>query len=306
MDHPQKATITEVGPRDGLQNESIFVPTHEKIQFINSLIESGLQRIEFGSFVSLKKIPQLKDSHEVFKGIHKPPHVALSALVPNEEGMKLALSLGVSHIAVFTAASDTFNQHNIHCSIEESIVRFKPVFQLAKEHGIYVKAYLSCAFACPYEGPIPEEKVVKLANILQDMGSDEISLADTIGVATANKVESLLSKTLKFIAKEKVSLHFHDTYGQALANILCALQMGISHFDTATAGLGGCPYAKGATGNVATEDVLYLLEGMGIKTGVSLDKIIHAGNTLCQSQQLKNESRVAKAILGLQSQNKEI
>ncbi|MCW8397811.1 hydroxymethylglutaryl-CoA lyase [Legionella sp. PATHC038] len=297
MDYPQNVTIIEVGPRDGLQNESSFVSSKHKIELINLLSESGLQYIEVTSFVSAKAIPQLADHNEVFRAINKTPFIHYSALVPNEQGMLKALEAGVKEIAVFTAASEQFNQRNINCSIAESISRFKPVLALAKENNIRVRGYISCVLGCPYEGNVAPEKVAEVTQKLIDLGVDEISLGDTIGVGTPHQTHLLLEQVLKLLPLDQLAMHFHDTYGQAIANIYTSLQHGVHRFDSSVAGLGGCPYARGASGNVATEDVLYLMHGLGINTGVDIFKIVTAGDAICKILGRKNQSKVANAML---------
>lgn len=292
--------LLEVGPRDGLQNESNFVPTKHKIEFINLLSQTGLQQIEATSFVSPKAIPQLADSEMVFRDIQKPENVHFSALIPNENRMHQALQAGIKHIAIFTAASESFNQRNIHCSIAESIARFEPVMHLAKAHNIWVRAYISCALGCPYEGKIPPKQVLAVAHQLLTLGVDEIDLGDTIGVGTPKQTQDLIDTLKQDIPMHLLAMHFHDTYGQAVANIHQALQSGIRRFDSAVAGLGGCPYARGASGNVATEDVLYLMHGLGIETGIDIFKIVAAGDMICKILGRKNQSKVANALLANQ------
>lgn len=291
-------TLIEVGPRDGLQNESQWVPTETKVAWINQLSESGLKEIEVTSFVSHKAIPQLADCTSVYTQIQKHDDTHYSALVPNEQGMNSALSAGVKKIAIFTAASNTFNQHNINCSIEESLRRCEPVIKTAKANAIKVRAYISCALGCPYEGRITPQNVLEIAEKLIAFHVDEISLGDTIGVGTPKQTRELLNTICSTIPKEiAIALHCHDTYGQAIANIYSALEAGITRFDTSTAGLGGCPYALGATGNVATEDVLYLMHGLGLETGIDIYKIIEAGDMMCRVLGRKNHSKVANALL---------
>ncbi|WP_454785908.1 hydroxymethylglutaryl-CoA lyase [Legionella sp. WA2024007413] len=297
MDYPQNVTIIEVGPRDGLQNESSFVSSKHKIELINLLSKSGLQYIEVTSFVSAKAIPQLADHNEVFRAVEKVSSLHYSALVPNEQGMLKALEAGVKEIAVFTAASEQFNQRNINCSIEESIIRFKPVLALAKENNIRVRGYISCVLGCPYEGSVAPQKVVEVTKRLLDLDVDEISLGDTIGVGTPHQTHLLLDHVLKIVPLHQLAMHFHDTYGQAIANIYSSLQHGVHRFDSSVAGLGGCPYARGASGNVATEDVLYLMHGLGINTGVDIFKIVTAGDMICKILGRKNQSKVANAML---------
>ncbi|OGV49765.1 MAG: hydroxymethylglutaryl-CoA lyase [Legionellales bacterium RIFCSPHIGHO2_12_FULL_42_9] len=295
--YPKNVTIVEVGPRDGLQNEPTFVSSDTKIDFINQLSATGLKRIEVTSFVSVKSIPKLSDCSTVFSQITKPSHVRFSALIPNEQGMHNALEAGVREIAVFTAASETFNQRNIHCSIAESISRFIPVIAMAKQHDIFVRGYISCVLGCPYEGEVSPLKVAKISQQLLNLGVNEISLGDTIGVGTPKQTAALLHPILKVIPVDQVALHFHDTYGQAIANIYAALECGVSCFDSSVAGLGGCPYAKGASGNVATEDVLYLLHGLGITTGIDLYKIVRIGDMISKKLGRQNQSKVANALL---------
>lgn len=297
MNYPQKVTIVEVGPRDGLQNESTFVPTETKVELINSLNESGLENIEVTSFVSAKAIPQLADNEAVFTSINKLASIHYSALVPNERGMLKALEVGVKEIAVFTAASETFNQRNINCSIAESIARFEPVFALAKTHKIKVRAYISCALGCPYEGNISPQQVASVARQLLAFNIDDLCLGDTIGVGTPKQTKAVIDEILELLPISQLGMHFHDTYGQAVANIFTSLECGVSRFDSSVAGLGGCPYARGATGNVATEDVLYLMHGLGIETGVDIFKIVAAGDMICKALGKKNQSKVANALL---------
>lgn len=297
MSYPLQVIISEVSPRDGLQNEGFFVPTEAKIAFINSLSDAGLSEIEVTSFVSAKAIPQLADGSDVFKDINKPPHIRYSALVPNERGMQKAIEAGVTHIALFTAASEQFNQRNINCSIEESMERARAVVALAKQHQIQIRAYISCVLGCPYEGYISPKQVVSVLEQLQALDIQEFSFGDTIGVGTVKQTRLLLDALLKKMPIEQIVMHFHDTYGQAIANIHASLEYGIYHFDSSVAGLGGCPYARGASGNVATEDVLYLMHGLGIHTGVDIYKLVDAGHKMCKLLGRKNQSKVANALL---------
>ncbi|WP_182015884.1 hydroxymethylglutaryl-CoA lyase [Vibrio alginolyticus] len=292
---PAKVNIVEVGARDGLQNETA-VTLVDKIRLINQLSSSGLKHIEAGSFVSPRWVPQMADSDQVFAGISKKPEVVYSALTPNLAGLERALESGVKRIAVFGSASETFSQKNINCSITESLARFEPVIELANQHNIPVRGYLSCTMVCPYEGVIKPEQTTKVANTLFDMGCYEISLGDTVGKATPNRVIAMLDSLLTLLPKDALAVHFHDTYGQALANIYQALLKGINTIDSAVAGLGGCPYAKGASGNVATEDVLYLCEQLGIETGVDLSVINEAGWQICRALGKSPASRVALAL----------
>jgi isopropylmalate/homocitrate/citramalate synthase len=276
VNYPERVKLVEVGPRDGLQNEAAMIPTAVKVELIDRLADAGVQTIETTSFVSPKWIPQLADAAEVYQSIHRRPGTAYTVLVPNVTGLKRALKVGVEEIAVFTAASETFNRKNINVSIEESIERFVPVLELAKSQGLRVRGYVSCALGCPYEGPIAPEKVASVARELVQLGCYEISLGDTIGVGTPLQAQRMASMVMQATEPAKLAVHFHDTRGQALANILACLQLGIATVDASVAGLGGCPYARGARGNVASEDLLYMLHGMGIETGVDLDKLVDA------------------------------
>jgi hydroxymethylglutaryl-CoA lyase len=286
----------EVGPRDGLQNEKTIISAETKIAFINLLSETGLSVIEAASFVSPKWVPALADGKAVFQGIKKYPGVNYPVLVPNKQGFESALSVGVKEIAVFTTASEMFSQKNTNCSVKESVLRLNEVMQLAKKHNIRVRGYVSCVLGCPYEGDVSFEKTAALAQALIDMGCYEVSLGDTIGVGTAFKTKQLIETVAKRVPMEKLAVHFHDTYGQAIANIYAALSLGISTVDSSVAGLGGCPYAKGASGNVATEDVLYQLNGLGIETGVDLKKLIQAGQYITQQIGRDTQSKVSKAM----------
>lgn len=275
---PKSVKIVEVGPRDGLQNEKSVIAAPDKIKFIDLLSDTGLKTIEATSFVSPKWIPQLADADEVYKGIRKKTGVSYPVLVPNEKGMERALAAGVREIAVFTAASESFNQKNINATIAESIERFKPVMAMAAQHSIKVRGYVSTVIGCPYEGAIKPEAVARVAKDLAAIGCYEISLGDTIGVSTPVKAQAMLKAAAAEVPMERLAVHFHDTYGQALANIHACLELGVAVVDASTSGLGGCPYAKGATGNVATEDVLFMLTGMGIETGVDMTKLLAAGS----------------------------
>ena len=297
MNNPRHVTIVEVGPRDGLQNEPSFVATSTKVALINLLSHSGLQHIEVTSFVSAKAIPQLADNENVFSAIDKPTGVHFSALVPNEHGMHKALDVGLKNIAVFTAASEVFNQRNINCSIAESIERVTPVIALARANKIHVRAYISCVLGCPYEGAISPQQVTQVARQLIHLGVDEISLGDTIGVGTPKQTKELITAITTYLPLSNLAMHFHDTYGQAIANIYAALECGVTRFDSSVAGLGGCPYARGASGNVSTEDVLYLLHGLGMDTGIDIYKIVAAGDMICKALGRKNQSKVANALL---------
>lgn len=296
MEYPKKVRIVEVGPRDGLQNEKSTVSVEDKIAFIDMLSDSGLTHIEAGAFVSPKWVPQMADSDKVLAGIRQKPGNVYPVLVPNEKGMAAAVAAGAKEIAVFAAASESFSQKNINCTIEESLERFRPVMEEAKKHGIKVRGYVSCVLGCPYEGEIAPEAVAKVAKALFDMGCYEISLGDTIGTGTPVKTRAMLEAVLKDVPAENLAVHFHDTYGQALANILVALEEGIAVVDSAAGGLGGCPYAKGATGNVATEDVLYMLKGMGIETGVDLEKVAAAGRFIAGAAGRQVVSKVGQVL----------
>jgi hydroxymethylglutaryl-CoA lyase len=297
MIFPDAVKIVEVGPRDGLQNESQIIPTAIKIDFINRLSETGLSVIEATSFVSPKWIPQLADHSEVFQSIKKNSAVSYPVLVPNIEGMMDALESGVKEIAVFTAPSEAFCQKNIHCSVRESLAKIAEVLTLAKKHHVRVRGYLSCVLGCPYEGAISPVAVTDIADKLIRLGCYEISLGDTIGVGTPTSTQTLLATLLKKLPADQLAVHFHDTYGQALVNIYVALSQGINVVDSSVSGLGGCPYAKGATGNVATEDVVYLLQGMNIKTGIDLNKLIKTGRFIMQQLNKPSKSRVNLASL---------
>lgn len=276
---PTSVRIVEVGPRDGLQNEKAQVPTASKIEYIQLLAASGLPVVEATSFVSPRAIPQLSDASEVMTQLHRLPATEYPVLVPNLRGMERALAAGVNSIAVFTAASESFTKRNIHATIAESLANFRPVVMLAQQAGIPVRGYISTVFGCPYEGAVAPQQVLRVANALLEMGVHELSLGDTIGVATPNQVVDVLALLLsEGIAVERLGVHFHDTRGTALANVLVALQMGVSTIDSSAGGLGGCPYAPGAAGNLATEDLLYMLHGMGISTGVSLEQVVAATN----------------------------
>ncbi|KAB0583901.1 hydroxymethylglutaryl-CoA lyase [Comamonas kerstersii] len=297
MPYPTRVKLVEVGPRDGLQNEKQPVPAATKIELVHRLQEAGSKEIEVTSFVSPKWVPQMADNAEVMNGITRLPGVRYSVLVPNMKGYEAAVLTRPDEIVVFGAASEAFSQKNINCSIAESIERFAPVVEAARAAGIYVRGAMSCTVGCPYEGDVSPERVEYLARLMKDIGVQHIGVADTIGVGTPIKVRKAMEATLKHFDINDVSGHFHDTYGQALANTLAAVSMGVWQFDTSVAGLGGCPYAKGATGNVATEDVVYMLHGMGIDTGLDLDKLIDAGVFISDALGRPTQSRVAKAIL---------
>ena len=302
MTIPKRVRIVEVGPRDGLQNEKKTVGTNTKIQLISQLASAGLTNIEAGSFVSPKWVPQMASSGEVFNIISNTlqtayPKISFSALTPNEIGMDRAIEHKVKEVAVFAAASESFSQKNINCSIKRSLERFYPVMAKAQSNNIRVRGYVSCVLGCPYEGNVDPVLVAEVTHRLLDMGCYEVSLGDTIGVGTPATTTTLLGELLGKFSADKLAIHMHDTYGQALANILISLQMGISVIDSAVAGLGGCPYAEGASGNVASEDLIYMLNGMGIEHGVNLDKLLIAGNTISTALNRANGSRVANARL---------
>ena len=294
---PTRVKLVEVGPRDGLQNEKQPVPAAVKIELVQRLQDAGLTEIEVTSFVSPKWVPQMGDNAEVMAGIVRKPGVRYSVLTPNMQGFEAAALSKPDEIVVFAAASEAFSQKNINCSIAESMERFRPVVQAALEQGIAVRGAISCAVGCPYEGAIAPERVALVARLMREIGVQHVGVADTIGVGTPLAVQRALEAALQHYSVDAVSGHFHDTYGMALANTLASLQMGIWQFDTSVAGLGGCPYAKGATGNVATEDVVYLLHGMGIATGVDLDRLIDAGQFISGFLQRKPQSRAATAVL---------
>ena len=296
MSFPTSVKIVEVGARDGLQNETKIVPTNVKVEFINQLSETGLSVIEATSFVSPKWIPQMGDHSEVFKAINKKENILYPVFVPNLRGLKDAVAAGVKEIAVFSTPSEKFCQRNVNCSVAESLTHIAEIIELAKQHQVHVRGYLSCVLGCPYEGEINPQSVADLAEKLVQMGCYEISFGDTIGVGTPGKTQILLSTILNKIPLEKVAVHFHDTYGQALVNIYVALELGIHVIDSSVSGLGGCPYAQGATGNVATEEVLYMLNGLGIKTGVDLEKILSVGRFITEFLDRDMQSKVNLAM----------
>jgi hydroxymethylglutaryl-CoA lyase len=297
MKYPSKVKIVDVGPRDGLQNEKAPVPAAVKIELVHRLQDAGLTEIEVTSFVSPKWVPQMADAAEVMAGITRKPGVRYSVLTPNMKGFEAAVLSKPDEVVVFAAASEAFSQRNINCSIAESIERFRPVAEAARANNIYVRGAISCAVGCPYEGEIAPERVAMVARLLKEIGVQHIGVADTIGVGTPVKVERAIEAALQHYSVNDISGHFHDTYGQALGNTLASLQMGIWQYDTSSAGLGGCPYAKGATGNVATEDVVYMLQGMGIETGIDLDKLIDAGKFISDYLERKPNSRASTALL---------
>jgi isopropylmalate/homocitrate/citramalate synthase len=295
MGFPKSVRIVEVGPRDGLQNEPHTVPTETKIEFIRLLAASGLKTIEATAFVSPKWVPQMADHAEVLRGLPHEEGVSYPVLVPNLRGFDAAVAAGATEVAVFAAASETFSQRNINCSIAESLDRFAPVFAAARAANVQVRGYVSCVLGCPYEGEIDPAKVADVAATLFENGCYEVSLGDTIGVGTPNRTISLIKTVGGRMPVNRLAGHFHDTYGQALVNIYAALTMGVQVFDASVSGLGGCPYAPGATGNVATEDLLYMLDGMGIETGVDLDRLVAASAFICEKLGRQTQSRVARA-----------
>jgi hydroxymethylglutaryl-CoA lyase len=297
MSLPTRVTLCDVGPRDGLQNEKQLVDTAVKVELIHRLQAAGIRRLEATSFVSPKWVPQMGDNAAVMAALQRRPDVAVAVLVPNAKGMEAALPTRPDEIVVFTAASEAFAQKNINCSIAESIERFAPVVAQAKAAGIKVRAALSCALGCPYEGDIAPEKVGAVAAQLRAIGVDHIGVSDTIGVGTPRRVQAALEQALKHFPLGEVSGHYHDTYGQALANVYASLEVGVSTFDASVGGLGGCPYAKGATGNVATEDVVFMLNGLGIETGVDLDGLVDAAAYISEALGRQPVSRVARAVL---------
>jgi hydroxymethylglutaryl-CoA lyase len=296
MTLPDKVKIVEVGPRDGLQNEKETISADVKIELVDRLTDAGFANIEAASFVSPKWVPQMATSAEVMEKIRRKPGVIYSVLTPNMKGFEAALAAKADEVVIFGAASEAFSQKNINCSIAESIERFRDVAQAAKQHNIRLRGSISCSFGCPYQGEVPADSVADVVRRMRDLGCDEIDIADTIGVGTPKKVQAVLQRAISEFPIERLSGHFHDTYGQALANIYASLEVGISIFHSSVAGLGGCPYAKGATGNVATEDVLYLMNGLGIETGIDLDAVVDAGQFISQHLGRKPVSRVSNAI----------
>ena len=293
---PQYIKMVEVGARDGLQNEAQVVPTAVKVSLIDRLASAGLTTIEAGAFVHPKRVPQMADTAEVLAGLARRPGVRYPVLVPNETGMARALAAGVEEVAVFAAASESFSKNNINCSIEESLARFAPVMAAAASNAVPVRGYVSCTLGCPYEGAIAPGRVAEVSERLADNGCYEISLGDTIGVGTPRKARAMVEAVAARVPLAQLAVHFHDTYGQALANIHACLELGIATVDSSVAGLGGCPYAPGATGNVASEDVLYLLDGLGIETGVDLAKLAAAGRFISEHLRRQPASKVALAM----------
>jgi hydroxymethylglutaryl-CoA lyase len=293
---PKSVKIVEVGPRDGLQNEQGLVPLAAKVALVEQLAAAGCSVIETGSFVSPRWVPQMADSAAVFQQIKRQHNVRYTALTPNLQGMEAAIEAKADEVAIFGAASEAFSQKNINCSIVQSLERFLPVIEMAQKHQLPVRGYVSCVLGCPYEGYIAPQKVAEVSQLLIEMGCYEVSLGDTIGVGTPVKTKQMLDAVLNNLPEDKLAVHFHDTFGQALANILVALQQGISTIDSAVSGLGGCPYAKGASGNVATEDLIYMLDGMNIETGINLNQLTQAGLTMMQALGRPSKSKVALAI----------
>ena len=298
MTLPNRVKMVEVGPRDGLQNEPRPVAAAVRIGLIDRLARAGLAVIEAGAFVSPKRVPQMADTAEVLAGIDRRPGVSYPVLVPNQKGFEAALAAGVEEIAVFGAASESFSKRNINCGIEESLARFRPICAAAVARGIRVRGYVSCVLGCPYEGDIAPAAVAAVAEKLHAMGCHEISLGDTIGVGTPGRAGAMIEAVAARVPRERLAVHLHDTYGQGLANILAALERGIAVIDSSVAGLGGCPYAPGASGNVASEDVLYMLNGLGIETGVDPDRLAAAGKFICQALGRASSSKVATALAG--------
>jgi hydroxymethylglutaryl-CoA lyase len=297
MSFPERVKIVEVGPRDGLQNETNTVPAEIKIQLVEMLADAGLPVIEVGAFVSPKWVPQMATSSEVFTRIDKRPDVSYPMLVPNMKGLELALEAGVEEIALFAASTETFSQKNTNCSIAESIDRFSEVIVHAQAAGIKIRGYVSCVLGCPYEGKVSFETISMITQKFFERGCYEVSLGDTTGVGTAGEAQELIEILVKHVPVQQLAAHFHDTYGQALANIHAVMQCGVAVVDSSVAGLGGCPYAKGATGNVATEDVVYMLNGMGIETGVDMDRLLEAGRFISDFLGREPVSRAATALL---------
>ncbi|MDO6508777.1 hydroxymethylglutaryl-CoA lyase [Colwellia sp. 4_MG-2023] len=294
---PTQVKIVEVGPRDGLQNEAKLISASDKISLIEKLVSAGVSYVESGSFVSPKWVPQMATSTEVFKTLNRKNNVTYAALTPNIRGFENAMAVNVNEVAIFGAASESFSQKNINCSIKESLERFIPIMDAAKQANVKVRGYVSCVLGCPYEGDIAPEDVAKVAKKLYEMGCYEISLGDTIGVGTPAKVTQMIQAVSAHVPINKLAVHFHDTYGQGLTNIYAALQMGIKVVDSAIAGLGGCPYAKGASGNVATEDVVYMLNGLGIETGIDFTKLLEAGWYISEKLAKAPISKVSNAYL---------
>lgn len=296
MKYPRKVKMVDVGPRDGLQNEPAPVSTEVKVRLIERLADAGLAVVEATSFVSPKWVPQMADAAEVMARIHRKPGVSYPVLVPNLKGLEGALAAKAEEVAVFAAASEAFSKRNINCTIDESLDRFAPVCEEAAAKGVRVRGYVSCVLGCPYEGEVAPESVAHVSQRLYAMGCYEVSLGDTIGTGTPAKAQRMVEAVAKHVPVERLAGHFHDTYGQALGNIVAVMELGVATFDSSVAGLGGCPYAKGATGNVASEDVLYLMNGLGIETGVDLDRLVDAGVEICTAIGRENVSRAGRAL----------
>jgi hydroxymethylglutaryl-CoA lyase len=294
---PKHVKLVEVGPRDGLQNEKEAVAASVKIELVDRLSRAGFSNIEAASFVSPKWVPQMATSTEVMAGIARRAGTLYSALTPNMQGFEAALAARADEVVIFGSASEAFSQRNINCSIAESIARFEPVARAAKDHGLRLRGSISCAFGCPYQGDVPLDAVADVVARMRDLGCDEIDIADTIGVSTPRKTQAVMETAARAFALDRISGHFHDTYGQALANIYASLELGVAIFHSSVSGLGGCPYAKGATGNVATEDVVYMLNGLGIDTGIDLDLVVDAGAFISQHLGRKGASRAGNALL---------
>jgi len=296
MSLPDRVRIVEVGPRDGLQNEKVEVPTALKLEFIERLADAGLRAVEATAFVSPKWIPQMADHTEVLERIRRKPGVSYPVLTPNMKGFEAARAAGATEVAVFAAASESFSKKNINCSIAESLERFRPVIEGSLKYGIKVRGYISCVVACPYEGDVDARKVAEVAGTLYDMGCYEVSLGDTIGAGTPRRTQAMIEACLQRVPAAKLAGHYHDTYGQALANIYASMELGVATFDASVSGLGGCPYAKGASGNVATEDVVYMMHGLGIDTGIDLDKLVDTGIWISSVLQRPPGSKAGRAI----------
>ena len=296
MTLPKQVHIVEVGPRDGLQNEKRAVPTAVKLELIERLAAAGLPAVEATAFVSPKWVPQMADHTEVLAGLRRRPGVAYPVLTPNLKGFEAAHAAGATEVAIFGAASEAFSKRNINCSIAESLERFRPVADAARTAGVRVRGYISCVVGCPYEGDVRPDKVAEVAAALQDMGCYEVSLGDTIGVGTPAKMQAMIEACAKRVPVERLAGHYHDTYGQALANIYASMELGVATFDTSVAGLGGCPYAAGASGNVATEDVVYLLDGLGVRTGIDLGALVDIGQWICGVLEREPATKAGRAI----------
>lgn len=297
MTLPAAARIVEVGPRDGLQAEARVVPTATKVALIERLADAGLRVVEATSFVSPARIPQLADAAEVLRDLRRRTGVAYPVLVPNLRGLDAALAVGAREVAVFGAATESFSQHNIHCSIAESLARFAPVVERARAAGVPVRGYVSCVVACPYEGPVPPARAAEMAKALWELGCQEISLGDTVGRGNPASIRRMIEACAAAVPLDRLAGHYHDTFGMAVANVLASLELGMASFDASVAGLGGCPYAPGAAGNVATEELVWLLEGMGIATGVDLPRLVEAGRFAAAAAGAANRSRVSEALL---------